>query len=373
MNLISKLYQREVVDRIKDIDWFDYSKSISPFIVELDPTAVCDLACPGCISADVIAEKNSFNNDRLISLTHEMIEFGVKGIILIGGGEPLAHPKSGEVIRICGENDVSIGITTNGSFVHRFIDEISEFSNWTRFSMDAGSNEMFSILRPTKSGRSKFDKIISNMNLLSKTKKGKMGYSFLIQTKADGIGIESNIKEIYNAAVIAKDSGCDYFEVKPTYEYRNGVNHALMKHEQYLMDEAREEILRLDDLEDENFSVIQAINLEASLSGIQEIQIQEYKKCPSTYLRTLVTPSGLFVCPYWRGKDKMNLGSVKENSFAEVWQGKQRSDVMNRLNATIDCNFHCLRNATNNTIHEISKKISQGDKLDTCETFDRFI
>ena len=32
----------------------------SPFVVELDPTTVCDLACPGCISGDLLNQKNTY-------------------------------------------------------------------------------------------------------------------------------------------------------------------------------------------------------------------------------------------------------------------------------------------------------------------------
>ena len=316
MNLTNKLLQEDVLNYIEKTDWVEGNDS--PYAVELDPTSVCDLACPGCISEDVIAAGHRFDKERLLELGQEMIDAGVKAVILIGGGEPLAHPKAGELIDLLGKNDVHVGITTNGSFIDRYIEPISNFSKWTRVSMDAGSSDMFKRLRPTKTGKSKFTKIISNMELLAKSKKGKMGYSYLIQTHSDGIGIESNIHEIYKAAKLAKDVGCDYFEVKPTYQFRNDVPHALMVHDKYLMNQAREQINKLDDLEDENFSILKAINLKFSLDGVDAEPDQNYTDCPSAHLRTLVTPSGVFVCPYWRAKDSMKVGDVVDTSFSEV-------------------------------------------------------
>ena len=73
-------------------------------------------------------------------------------------------------ISLLGENDVHIGITTNGSFIDRFIEPISEYSKWTRVSMDAATDGMFTIVRPTKGGKSKFQKIVDNMRMLAKTK-----------------------------------------------------------------------------------------------------------------------------------------------------------------------------------------------------------
>ena len=69
-----------------------------------------------------------------MELGREFIDCGVKAVILIGGGEPLAHRKIGEFIELMGVNDVHIGITTNGTFIDRHLEAISEHSRWTRVS-----------------------------------------------------------------------------------------------------------------------------------------------------------------------------------------------------------------------------------------------
>ena len=372
MNLTDKLYQEFVIDKIKQTEW---EKSNSgPLVIELDPTAVCDLACPGCISEDLVSIGNSFSRDKLMEMGRDFIDCGVKAVILIGGGEPLAHPQTGKLISLLGENDIHIGITTNGSFIHRFLEPIAEFSNWTRVSMDAGSNNVFSILRPTKSGKSKFSKIVNNMIALAKIKKGKLGFSFLIQTEADGPGVKSNIHDIYNAAVLAKDIGCDYYELKPTYQFRDDAVHKLMKHDPKLMEEAKIQIARLDELATDDFKILKAINLEYSLEGINVKQPKSYNKCPSTHLRTTIAPSGSFICPYWRGKEKYNIGDLNKMSFKEMWNGEKRKKVMDKTNISVDCNeIHCLRHETNRTVIDIKEKLDRGKEINLVDEFDRFI
>ena len=71
--------------------------------------------------------------------------------------------------------------------------------------MDPATDNIFTVLRPTKGGKSKFNKIIKNIELLAKLKHGILGYSFLIQTEADGEGVISNVNEIFEAAKLAKD------------------------------------------------------------------------------------------------------------------------------------------------------------------------
>lgn len=368
MNLTMKLMQPDVLKRIEETD-FDQTLCI-PYIVELDPTGVCDLACPGCISEEIVHRGNSFTRERLLTLGQEMVDSGVKGVILIGGGEPLAHPSAGELIALLGRQDVHVGITTNGSFIHKFLPAIAEFSSWTRVSMDASNEDSFLKLRPSKGGKSKFNKIVHNMELLAAIKRGKLGYSFLIQTEADGIPFKHNCNEIYDAARLAKEIGCDYFEVKPSYAFRGGIPHALQIHDPKYMAIAEAEIGRLADLEDENFQILSAINLKYSIAGVSEPQAKRYQQCPSTYLRTTVTSEGTYVCPYWRDKEDFKFGNCAEDSFDKVMLSDARRETVSRLDASKTCGFHCLRNDTN---HEVIRLKESSTKIVPVEEFDRFI
>ena len=369
MNIKDKLYQEIVVQRIKETDW--QKGSSAPLVVEFDTTEVCNLACPGCISEDLVCNKTSFSRERLLEIAQEMKEAGVKAVILIGGGEPLAHPAVGEFMEYLGKNDIHIGITTNGCLIDRYMDIIAEYASWTRVSMDAGTPEQFNKVRPAKSGINEFDHIVSNMRELAKKKKGKLGYSYLIRTKKDGFGLESNIDELYVAAKLARDIGCDYFEVKPSYSYAGGVAHALVIHDREDMEHAKKEIDRLNELETDHFSITKAINLSDSLNCVQSAQTKGYHKCPVSELRTLITPSGAYICPYWRGKDNFRLGNMHTTSFSDMWHSERRREVMEFCDPSKVCDFHCLRNISNLELLELIKKPMEEIRI--VEEYDRFI
>lgn len=370
MNIKSKLHQQLVVDRIFETDWKGLG-STAPLVVEFDTTEVCNLACPGCISEDLVCNQTSFSRDRLLKIAEEMYAAGVKAVILIGGGEPLAHTSVGDFMQYLGEHDVHIGITTNGTFLDRYMEVIAQYSKWTRVSMDAATEETFDKLRPAKSGKSEFSHIINNMKELAKIKKGTLGFSFLIRTEADGFGIESNIHEIYTAAMLAREIGCDYFEVKPSYSYDGGQPHALVKHDLLKMKEAEEIISHLNELETDTFRIIKAINLNDSLHCVQQIQDKKYTKCPMAELRTLITPSGVYICPYWRGKEPYRLGDANNTSFSDIWQGERRRKVVENTNPIEKCQFHCLRHESN---IEVLKMVQEGrEKIETVPEYDRFI
>ena len=370
MNILDKLHQQFVVDRVIESDWTN-NITKGPLVVELDTTEACNLACPGCISEDLVSNKTSFSNERLLEIGKEMKEIGVKAVILIGGGEPLAHPMVGKLIDYLGENDIHVGITTNGYFIDRYMDSIAKYSKWTRISMDAATASTFDKLRPGKDGNSKFDYIINNMRKLGKIKNGTMGYSYLIRTEADGFGIESNIGEIYDAAKLARDLGCDYFEVKPSYSYVGGQDHALVKHAKERMDEARKIIKRLDELERPGFKVVKAINLEDSLNCVDVKQEKGYHRCVVADFRTLITPSGVYVCPYWRGKDKFRIGNAHTTSLQDIWNSERRREVMEFVDPSFVCDFHCLRDESNKMIYEMIE--SDTSKIQIIDEYDRFI
>ena len=371
MDIAKKLHQDFVIDKIKATDWTKGTDG--PLIVELDTTEACDMACPGCVSEEIMEAGKKFSSTRLMELAEEFKEIGVKGVVLIGGGEPLAHPKIGDFINYLGENNIAIGITTNGSFIHKHVEVIAKYVSWTRISMDASTDEMFGKLRPTKGGGSKFNFIVKSMRELAKIKKGKLGFSFLIRTEIEGPNVVCNIHEIYDAAVLAKDIGCDYFEIKPSYSYKNNTVHSLVKHDIDKMQQAKKEIERLEELVTDDFSIIKAITLDASLEGAQINQQKDYKMCPATELRTLVTPSGVYVCPYWRGKDQFRVGNAITTPMKELWNGKTRKNVQNWLDASVHCQFHCLRHDTNLEVFKMIKDINNKKEIESFEEFDRFI
>lgn len=363
MDLAAKLRQPEIIAYLKSIDLQTGSKT--PFVVEIDPTEICNMCCPGCISEDVLHSGNSFSRDRLLSLAAEMVQAGVKAVILIGGGEPLAHPAVGGFMDYLGRQGIQIGLTTNGTLIDRYLDTISEQVRWTRVSVDAATAETFDALRPPKSGGSLFRRVIDNMTALAKKKKGRLGFSFLMRTSADGFGIRSNIDDIYPAARLARDIGCDYFEIKPSYRFAEGCDHFLVRHEPADMEKARREIERCRELAGPNFKVIMSINLEHALNGLQISQPKAYRRCLTAELRTLVCPSGVYVCPYFRAKDKFRIGQVRTLSFEQMWRGPERRQVLERLDPSVDCQMHCIRHLTNAEVGKmlVGKDFSPGPKL----------
>jgi len=144
--------------------------------------------------------------------------------------------------------------------------------------------------------------------------------------------------------------------------------HYLQKQDNEVVRIVNGQLDEIRDLVTDKFKVIAPTTLEEALSG-SEGQPKNYKSCPTTNLRTVVTPSGVYACPYHRGNLQMKIGDAVTTSFVEIWKGKRRSDVMTNLNPSKHCGFHCIRHESNLFLFELEN----GTLPSPVDDYDRFI
>ena len=90
-------------------------------------------------------------------------------------------------------------------------------------------------------------------------------------------------------------------------------------------------------------------------------------------MRTVVSPSGVYVCPYHRGNAMMKIGDINKESFKDLWYGKKRQTVMEKVNPQIHCGFHCIRDESNKYLNSILEGQELLSEEDVSKDFDRFI
>lgn len=357
LDLAGKLHQPWLAKQLESIA--NGAWTAGPVVVELDPTSFCDLACPECISSSLL-QQGKFTSERLLELCDELVDAGVLAVILIGGGEPLIHPAIGEVIRRLAAGGISIGLTTNGTQIMRHVDVIAEHVTWTRVSVDAATRETYGLIRPHRGGRTVFDDVVRGMECLAARKRGELGYSFLLVTRraADGTVRTTNVQDVLPAARLAREIGCDYFEVKPEYDQR----HYLLAQPPEVLSRLRRDLVELETLETEGFSVVTPTTLGDVVDERARDQPKEYSHCPSTDLRTLLTPTGAYACPYHRGNPDARYGDPVTTSFAELWSGDQRQ--AKNVDPRVSCRFHCIRHESNLEILARAGGEREGDAHD---------
>jgi sulfatase maturation enzyme AslB (radical SAM superfamily) len=372
LNLEKKILQKDVVERLKQ-NQIDESR---PWVIELDPTTACNLACHGCISANLL-NQGGFKRERIKELAKEFYEIGVKAVVLIGGGEPMAHPEFGTLVDYFYNHDIHVGVTSNGTLIDKYLESLAYRTKWVRISVDAGCAEVFQEYRPHVSGKSQFNKVIEGMKKISKIKKTKLGYSFLVlekqgadRTKSESGNnyVETNATDIFKAAKLAKEIGCDYFEVKPSFD----PFHFLNDTSKLMTNIIKSELDLCKSLVDDNFNIISPYTLEKTMDG-EKKQEKNYSKCLTAEMRTVLSPSGAYVCPYHRGNTNLKIGDPTVESLRDIWFGKTRKEIMEKLDPRKHCQFHCIRHKTNIELEKLDNLISNSNELNHIENFDRFI
>ena len=116
LSLVGKLKQQSVQNRIKEL--FINKKKSGPWVIELDPTTACNLACHDCISANLL-NQGGIPPERLMKLADEFNEVGVKAVVLIGGGVPMAHPEFSKLVDYLVQEKIDVGVTTNGTLINK--------------------------------------------------------------------------------------------------------------------------------------------------------------------------------------------------------------------------------------------------------------
>lgn len=352
LDLVEKLHQKSILPKVVDVA--NGQRLSAPLVVDLDPTTFCDLACPECISSGVI-NKGQFSRERVVALAKEIALAGVRAVVLIGGGEPLMHKSIGTVIEIFYQAGIQVGLVTNGTLMHRYEHQLATMVSWVRVSMDAGSEAVYDRYRPSGRKKSVFKDVIDNMRRLAELKTGTLGYSYLLMFRTDSEGKveDSNYHDVLVAATLAKEVGCDYFEVKAMYDDDHHVQ--VPPKELYFAFEAQ--LPQLQALEDENFQLLYSSTYEALSNSVKRIEIKDYQTCPVMELRTTITPNGVFACPSHRGSSDGYLGSVSETNFSEFWQHTNT----HKVNPSEHCKFFCPRHQSNleiiNMKHETPKAV----------------
>src|SRR5262249_51012409 len=160
----------------------------------------------------------------LRALAREIVAAGVKGVILIGGGGPPPPPHLGWGGEDPRADGTPLRLPTHRVPLPRHLKAIAGKKKRNPGSSDARTAPNTGRIRPDRSGRSQFESAIRNMESLARIKRGTLGYSFMIYSegrfdpKNPSDGDFTNVREIAQAARVARDAGCDYFELKPMYD-----------------------------------------------------------------------------------------------------------------------------------------------------------
>ncbi len=325
----SKLRQASVIERLKEyIKWQrnvtktddrNILPNFSPVSINLDLTSSCNFACPHCVDSKIINTGEFLKLEDIKRSVDTLKSHGILSIILLGGGEPTLHKDFGEIVRYIKSKGVQLGIVTNGSRLSQVknIVDLLEKEDWLRISLDSGSQNTFVKSHKPKTSI-KLDNILLNaQEIKTRNPLITLGYSFVIVWEGfsiNGNELCLNIGEMSEAVRLASEHSFDYVSFKPCLiRLQDSQKESLLdksdeEKEKRIIEEIKSNLEKAESTATDNLKVLKSVNLRAMLDNeLRELKRQP-KRCHMQFFSTVVTPSGIFHCPAFRGVEKAKIG-----------------------------------------------------------------
>jgi MoaA/NifB/PqqE/SkfB family radical SAM enzyme len=277
----------------------------APIELSLDPAHVCNFTCPHCNAQrylilkpeEVPEDKRIMTKNHLRNLIDFCADWGVKGVCIGGGGEPLMNKAVWDLPSYITSKGMQVSYATNGSLINEQIADEMMNCRWVGVSVDSSTPKTFKKIH----GIDAFEKVVSNLRMLTKRKaetgsKIDISYKFLISP--------ANWNEVYDACKLAKDIGVQDFHARPADLERKDFESAMKLN--YDIDAIQELFAKAHELEDEKFRVFTVMHKYDPNFKV----MHTFKKCSSSNLMLQACANGkVYVCADHRIEPRFELGS----------------------------------------------------------------
>lgn len=336
------MYHPQRVAQTLQANTWDKYKEITPIYCEVGTTNFCNFACSFC-GIDY-ARKHDSRIDATIfnERIKELGAAGLKSLMFAGEGESLLHKDISSMIQATRDAKIDISITTNGvPMTQRFIKESMKNINWIKVSFNASSPENYA--RIHKCREQDFFTVCENIRFAVAYKKH---HHLDCDIGTQMVLVEDNAHEVEEFVKLSKSLGVSYAVVKG-YSQHNFSDTKIHKDTDY--SKYADLSKRLDSYADENFSVVFRSN--------SMVESEPYNKCLSLPLWMYIDCNlDIYNCSAYLLQDRFNLGSLKTQSFTDIWQGPKRKALYEEGVDVTECRQNCRMSSCNQFLSDISDK-----------------
>jgi len=326
------------IDRITELK---QGKQTVPLQAHLVISNACNQRCSFCayrmkdfLSNQNFIEKDMLSDEKVYDCLEDFKQMGVKAVQYTGGGEPLVHPSHSNFFQRTFDLGLDLALVTNGMALQEETCDLLGDATWVRISVDSACEQTYGFIRNVKSRR--FQQVIRNIeNLVKYRRKSVIGIGFVVN--------KENYDEIRMAAKLAKELGVNNFRISGAFTPMGYEYFETFKEKALELSSAAEE------LSDENFTVFNLFNdrLIDSFEGVQN-----YDYCPIKDLQVYIGADyNVYTCCTLAYNTKGFIGSIKDQSFKELWGSAQKEYIYRNHNPRKMCQHPCLYRGKNEFIN----------------------
>jgi len=189
-----------------------------PRVVEISWQNRCNIDCFFCSTSDLRAGNSELSAARLESLFDEMRALGVKGVRLMGGGEPLFRADAVELIESLGRRGLRVNdVTTNGVLLtERVVRALFAVGcEEIRVSLNAAEPSSYAAMMRTTPKN--FDRVVENVRRAADIKR-ETGADCVIRLQF--LVYRDNYRQLPLIYRLFRDTGADRFWLNGLYPVR---------------------------------------------------------------------------------------------------------------------------------------------------------
>lgn len=307
---IEKLFLHE--SKVDDILQNGINSMSYPISVELTLTNKCNLQCIYCSDFELREKQGNdsfLDYDILNRLFKDLSEGGTKGVVFEGGGEPTLHPDFSKLVRSAKENNLAVGLITNGTV--RLDESDLKKLEWIRVSLDASNIEEYVSLK----GVDCFERVLSNI----------AHYAQHCNTVGVGYVVtNNNLSNIETLILRLRELKVSYIQLRPVVDAPD------------LLPDERD-LKYLECYRSAVFNVIVDGMQENMESGNGQLP------CVSSSLTSVISGDGsVFLCGRLNIYDWFKpIGNIRTQNFSEIWNGEERRRQLSMVGNASFCSKNC--------------------------------
>jgi MoaA/NifB/PqqE/SkfB family radical SAM enzyme len=316
-----------IIRRWNQIEALKNGERISPIMVGLHTSNVCNQHCKGCAFTSM--HNSSFMNESdHFRLVDDLFKLGVECFEFCGGGEPTVIPYLPKLMRYIASAGKNFALFTNGVLI---TDDLAitlvEYGTYVRISIEASCKSDYVKYKGVREGE--WDKLIGNITKLQELKSAK------------GSNLEISLKFIVSQTL----RGYDHYRRAFDLAKKLGAYQVSIKAARYFSDEltafdrqAEEEICR---------KVMEFYKPNCNTAvWIAPYPLRNIAQCWLNPLQFVVDYRGdVSICcySYWDRQKELQFGNVFQKPLREIWDSEehwQKVKNIERMNcARVDCKF----------------------------------
>lgn len=298
-------------------DWLSRGRTRGPLYTEMELSSGCNQRCIFCGVDHLIGGTPiQIDTGGALRILSELSSLGNRSVMFSGHGEPLLHDDAGEIIRFA-SSIMSTSVTTNGVAVDDAGLGLVDDLKWIRFSVNGCDARNYATVHGT--GPRVFDRVMTN---IAGTVRRKRDQGLRVTIGVQMVLLDQNASGVVDLGRRIKETGVDYFSVKPYSQHPMSRNRQSIDYSLYLDLERP-----LKELEDDSFRVVFR---SGSMSKLKTPKA--YGQCLGTHFLNFISASGdVWECNVFAGDPGFLIGNALETGFEEIWTGSQRKEVLGHL------------------------------------------